>query len=69
LEFLIGYLPLLACGAVMFFCMRHMSMRGKQQTDEKTDVASRQELAELREEIARLRPERALASTEETRDG
>jgi len=69
LDFLIAYLPLLACGAVMFFCMRHMSMADKQQTDDATDVATKQEVAELREELARLRAERALASTEETRDG
>jgi hypothetical protein len=69
LEFLIPYLPVVACGAVMFVCMRHMSMGGKQQTDETTDVASKQEIAELREEIALLRAERALSSTEETRDG
>jgi hypothetical protein len=69
LDFLIAYLPILACGAVMFFCMRRMSMGSKQQTDEKTDVASKQEIAELREEIALFRAERALAFTEETRDG
>jgi hypothetical protein len=69
LEFLIAYLPVLACGAVMFFCLRHMSMGSKQQTDDKMDVATKQEIAELREELARLRAERTLASSEETRDG
>jgi hypothetical protein len=69
LEFLIVYLPVLACGAVMFFCLRHMSMGSKQQTDDKTDVATKQEIAELREELARLRAERTLAAAEETRDG
>ncbi len=69
MEFLIAYLPVLACGAVMFFCMRHMSMGGKQQNDDAADVATKQEIAELREELARLRAERALASTEESGDG
>lgn len=69
MEFLIAYLPVLACGAVMFFCLRHMSMGGKQQTDDNIDVATRQEIAELREELARLRAERTRASAEETRDG
>ncbi len=69
MEFLIAYLPVLACGAVMFFCLRHMSMGSKQQTDDKLDVATKQEVAELREELAGLRAERALAAQEETRDG
>jgi hypothetical protein len=69
LELLIAYLPVLACGAVMFFCFRHMAMGGKQQTDDNMDVATKQEIAELREELARLRAERTLARAEETRDG
>ncbi|MGH2385678.1 MAG: hypothetical protein ACRDJL_09535 [Actinomycetota bacterium] len=69
MEFLIAYLPVIACGAVMFFCMRHMWMGGKQQRDDLTDVATKQEIAELREELARLRSERSLVSTEESRDG
>ncbi len=69
MEFLIAYLPVLACGAVMFFCLRHMSMGSKQQNDDKVDVATKQEIAELREELARLRAERTLASSEESRDG
>jgi hypothetical protein len=69
LEFLIAYLPVLACGAVMFFCFRHMSMGSKQQTDDQLDVATKQEIAELREELARLRAERTLAAPQETRDG
>jgi hypothetical protein len=69
LEFLIAYLPVLAGGAVMFLCLRHMSMGSKQQTDDNMDVATKQEIAELREELARLRAERTLAAPEETRDG
>jgi hypothetical protein len=69
LELLIAYLPVLACGAVMFFCFRHMSMGSTQQTDDKLDVATKQEIAELREELACLRAERTLASSEEARDG
>lgn len=69
MDFLIAYLPLLACGAVMFFCFRHLSMGGKQQTDDKIDVTTKQEIAELRKELARLRAQRTLASSEETRDG
>ena len=69
MESLIAYLPVLACGAVMFFCLRHMSTGSKQQNDEKTDVATKKEIAELREELARLRAERTLASSKESRDG
>jgi hypothetical protein len=69
LEFLIAYLPVLACGAVMFICLRHTSMGSKQQTDDKMDVATKQEIAELHEELARLRAERTLASSGETLDG
>jgi hypothetical protein len=69
LELLIAYLPVLASGAVMFFCIRHMSMGSKRQTDDNLDVATKQEIAELREELARLRSERTLATPEETRDG
>lgn len=56
------------CGTVKFFCVRHMSMGSKQQTDD--NVESRpKEIAELREEPALLRAERALAALKETRDG
>lgn len=60
MEAFIGFLPALACGALMFFCMRHMAMGSKQNTDQAAEQGSSEEIAELRQEIARLRTEQAL---------
>jgi hypothetical protein len=60
LETLIAYLPALACGAMMFFCIRHMFMGSKQDAQQGHDQTPNEEIAELREEIARLRAEQAL---------
>lgn len=62
METLIPFLPALACGALMFFCMRHMAMGSKHDADQGTEQSSSEEIAELREEIARLRAEQALTS-------
>lgn len=67
MEVLIAYLPTLACAAVMFFCVRHMSA-GNKGTEERADASSNQKIAELREELARLRAERALVSAEKEHD-
>ena len=60
MDTLIAFLPAVACGALMLFCMRGMSMGSKHETQQGQDQASKQEIAELREEIARLRAEQAL---------
>lgn len=62
MEAFIGFLPALACGALMFFCMRHMAMGSKHDANQGTEQSSSEEIAELREEIALLRAERSLKS-------
>lgn len=62
METLIFFLPVLACGALMFFCMRHMTMGSKHDADQGIEQSSSEEIAELREDIARLRAEKALTS-------
>lgn len=69
MEWLLAYVPALACAAMMLvICipmMRKMSGGHDQHGSE-----SNEEIAELREEVARLRAERALESKpEETVDG
>ena len=56
-RLLIGLLPVLGCGAVMFICMRMMSAsRG----GARSSAAADRELLELREEVARLRAQIAI---------
>ena len=62
LEALIYFLPALACGAMMFFCMRGMSMGSKHGSEQDQQKSQAQEIAELREEIAVLRTEKVLGS-------
>lgn len=50
------FLPALACAAMMFVCVRMMSGHGSQ----KSEAAGADEVAELREEVARLKAQRAL---------
>jgi hypothetical protein len=64
LETLIPYLPVLACGAMMLFICIPM-MRNMHKRDDDSDADSRREIAELREEMARLRAEKTLDSDEE----
>jgi hypothetical protein len=49
-------LPALACAAMMFVCARMMFGH----REESTENAGAQEVAELREEVARLRAQRTL---------
>lgn len=59
------YLPALACGAMMVVCVRMMARsHGAMDADQKTE-----EIAELRDEVARLRAERELANEKEPVDG
>ncbi|MDQ3985902.1 MAG: hypothetical protein M3280_05330 [Actinomycetota bacterium] len=69
METLLAYLPAIACGAMMLFIcipmMRNMH-KGHEGSD---DSDARREIGELREEIARLKAERALEDERETVDG
>ncbi len=65
MKTLVSFLPALACGAMMLVCARMMFGRHEKTHD---DPPSR-EVAELHEEIARLRAERALGEREEKIDG
>lgn len=53
---LLTFLPALACAAMMLVCVRMMFGHRQQPTED----AGAQEIAELREEVARLRAQRAL---------
>lgn len=62
---LITYLPAIACGAMMpLICVPMMF--GRKHGHSSHQGASRQEVAELREEIARLKAEQALENETET---
>lgn len=65
MKTLVSFLPALACGAMMLVCARMMFGRHEKMND---DSGSRA-VAELHEEIARLRGERALGEREEKIDG
>jgi hypothetical protein len=56
---LIAFLPALACAGIMVMCVR-MAMGGHGRKDD----SSAAEIAELREEVARLKAERALDGPE-----
>ena len=62
------YLPAIACGAMMLLICIPM-MKSMHKRNDSEAAASSQEIAELREEIARLKAERALADTKESVDG
>lgn len=64
---LLTYLPALACaGMMLLICVPMMRNMHKGQSDDK---GTSEEVAELREEVARLKAERALSDTSETVDG
>lgn len=58
------YLPAIACGAMMLFMCIPM-MRGMRKSHRRdAEQAPKEEIAELREEILRLKSERALEQSE-----
>lgn len=67
METVLSYLPAIACGAMMLLICIPM-MRNMHKGGDSDDAVPR-EVAELREEIARLKAERTLSETKETVDG
>lgn len=65
---LVAYLPALACGAMMLLICVPMLL-GRRHDQSADQGASRQEVAELREEISRLKADRALDDRTEALDG
>ena len=62
-----SFAPLLACGVMMLVCMAMMGMAGRKRTDQSDQPASGDEVATLRDEVARLRAldEQRRATTED----
>ena len=56
---LVAYLPAIACGAMMLLICVPMLL-GRKHNNAPEPAASQEEVAELREEISRLKAERAL---------
>jgi hypothetical protein len=69
LDALLGWLPFLGCAAMMFVCLRHMAKASRNQRQRGHDASTQQEMAELREEVARLRAERSLTGEQEPGSG
>ncbi len=68
LRTLATYLPVLACGAMMLLiCVPMLLSHKRHQSNDQN--ASPKEIAELREELARLKAERALEDSREVLDG
>lgn len=68
LRSLAAYLPALACGAMMLLVCVPMLL-GRRHKEPSDEGASEQEAAELREEISRLKAERALEGDSEVIGG
>lgn len=69
METLISYLPLLACGAMILLICIPMMRNMHKGHDGLANAHTPEEVAELREEIARLRGEKALDSHEDQVNG
>jgi hypothetical protein len=69
LETFVTYLPAIACGAMLLLVCIPMMRDMHRGHGESAGTASGQEIAELREEVARLKAERALEDASETVDG
>lgn len=66
LEWLWTALPALACGAILLICVPMMMGRSQDQSDQ---GATKQEVAELRDELSRLKAQQALDDRTEVLDG
>lgn len=63
METLLLYLPALACAGMMLaICLPMMRRMSGGRCDDNATSVSKEEVAELREEVSRLRAERALAA-------
>lgn len=69
METLITYLPAIACGAMMLLICIPMMRNMHKGNGESDGSDTQREIGELREEIARLKAERALEDKSETVDG
>jgi hypothetical protein len=68
LRSIAAYLPAIACGVMMLLiCVPMLVGRKRNQTNNQS--ASQEEVAELREEIARLKAQRTLEKESESLDG
>lgn len=65
---LVAYLPAIACGAMMLLICVPM-LFGRKHDRSADEGPSQQEVAELSEEISRLKAERALEDKSEVRNG
>lgn len=60
MEVLLSFLPLIGCGVMMALCMGLMGgARRRRRNGEPEQVTGGREVAALRDEVARLRAERA----------
>ena len=66
---LVTYLPAIACGAMMLLICIPMMRNMHKDHGESDDSDTRREIGELREEVARLKAERAVEDPSETVDG
>jgi hypothetical protein len=65
MDALFSWLPLIGCAAMMLLVCAPMMKRMHKPSESDGDSATKREIAELREEIASLRAERAVAPQEE----
>ncbi|MGH2775242.1 MAG: hypothetical protein ACRDJT_07410 [Actinomycetota bacterium] len=66
METLVAYLSAIACGAMLLLICIPMMRNMHKGHGDSAGTASRQEIAELREEVARLKAERTLEDASET---
>jgi len=69
MDALFGWLPLIACAAMMIVVCIPMIKSMHKGNDGNTNPETKREIAELREEIARLRAERSIGSKQHTHRG
>jgi hypothetical protein len=69
LRTLATYLPAIACGAMMLLICIPMMRNMHKSSGGSDDSDTQREIGELRDEVARLKAERALEDKSETVDG